>query len=837
MRHVIICLLCLLIWAPARSQPPDIIERARRSVSAALPELSAAADPAVTALASVDTTALGCQLIAGLPLSTPIAAYRLEFALAGQPFAVQVSADGSMIQPCDERFPNLGAGTIPADRARLDSDGDGLPDRVDACPQIAGVPDRERPGCPQPSAADRDGDDTPDARDRCPTQAGAAAAHGCALMRDEDGDGVPDHVDICPADFGVMRADFAPGCPADGGGSSSQLRGADEICLATGDAPIYEGSSTETDVIGNLLDAQERAVIGRAATDDWHQLASGWIQGEGTRLSGACYNIPLVNAAAGGATGCFMRPSGDFANVRQAPGGNQVTRIYANQSLAVLGQDFSGNWLFYRGGWVNRAVLELSGSCDKLPNLDPAQVASGLMHFCPPGYRGWLPPRINIGEGNARVASHSIANRLRALPDIAAEQIGEIPPRAVLDAVLDGPACNGPYIWWLVDAGGVIGWTVESDVNLNYYYLEPLASRIARDQVRGSPIDRAPSDQEQPATDHIIHSANAHALDTIKLLAIESPISVAWSPRSSALAVVSGSGSVELYRYPQQTPVSIDARPDSRLRASAAAFSLDAEYLAIGHADGSVILVPLASNYLPNGAVTVGGLDGPVTGLVWTRRDRQLAAISGDENLKLARRAGTLKLWQIDQVQPWEHELLLHYIFPYPLTALAFSADDQLLAVTGESAEDRRAGLWIYRASIGELLFSKALAPGRGGSRVIQAPDQGLGDFVYNSGDSLYQIEVESGADLRIYHQAGMLLPQFSFRRQVIPDAEALLATVTVARNGASMLRIANALNPHSPSAALSAAPASIAFSPDGRALAVAERERDRVLILGITEN
>lgn len=825
-------MLLLLIWGPAQSQPPEIIERARRSVGAAFPVLAAAADPAVTALEHVASTALGCRLIAGLPLSTPIAAYRLEFALDGEPFAVQVSADGSMIQPCDERFPNLGAGTIPVGRARLDSDGDGMLDRLDACPQIAGIPSMERAGCPQPAARDRDGDGSPDARDRCPAQAGAAAAHGCALMRDEDGDGAPDHVDICPADFGVNRLDFALGCPDDGSGSSTQRRGADDLCLAMGDAPIYAGPSNEADIIGALIDAQERTVIGRDVTNEWYQLAGGWVQGVGTRLSGACYNIPLVNAAAGGATGCFMRPSGDYANVRQAPGGPQVTRIYDNQSVAVLGQDFGANWLFYRGGWVNRAVLELSGNCDQLPNLDPARVASGVIHFCPPDYPGLLPPRIDIGEGNARIASETIANRLRAQPDIGAEQIGEIPPRTVLDAVLDGPACKGPYIWWLVEAGGLIGWTVESDVNLNYYYLEPLPNQLTGDRVRGSRSDRAPSEREQPATDLIIHSANTRDLDTIKLLATEAPKSVAWSPRGSALAVVSGSGSVELYRYPELRRLSIDSVSND---VSAIAYRPDAKHLAIGQADGSVMLVALESDQ-PPGAVMLGKLDGPVRGLAWTRQGGQLAAISGDENLKLARRAGTLKLWQIHSVRPWEHQLLLHYIFPYPLTALAFSADDRLLAATAESTADRRAGLWIYRASDGELLLSKALVPSRGGSRVVQSPDRALGEFVYNSGDSLYQIEVESGADLRIYHQAGALLPQFSFRRQVIPDAEALLAAAEITQNGATRLRIANALNPHSPGVALNAAPASIAFSPDGQALAVAERERDRVLVLGVSE-
>ena len=832
MRYAIICLLCLLIRGQAQSQPPDIVERARHSVIAALPELAAAADPAVTALASVDTTALGCQLIAGLPLSTPIAAYRLEFALDGEPFSAHVSADGSMIQPCDERFPNLGAGTIPVWRARLDSDGDGLIDHADACPQIAGVPARERAGCPLTSSADRDGDGTPDGSDRCPAQAGAAAAHGCALTRDEDGDGTPDHVDICPADFGIMRADFAAGCPADGSGSSRQRRGTDDICLIMGDAPIFARPSTDADVIGALSDAQERTVIGRAAAKDWHQLASGWIQSEGTRLSGACFNIPLVNAVVGGATGCFMRPSGDFANVRQAPGGPLVTRIFDNLSVAVLGQDFGANWLFYREGWVNRAVMELSGSCDRLPQLDPAQVATGVIHFCPPDYPGLLPPRIEIGEGNARVASQSIANRLRAQPDIAAELIGEIPPQTALDAVLDGPACNAPYIWWLVDAGGFIGWTVESDFNLNYYYLEPLANPIAGDQARGSPSDRAPSHQEQPATDRIIHSANANALDTIKLLAIEAPVAIAWSPRGSELAIVTEAGSLERYSYPDLRRLPAGS---VSLGVSAVAYSPDAKTLAIGQMDGAVVLVALESDQ-PQAAAILAGLDGPIRALAWTRSGAQLGAISGDESLTLARRAGALKLWELSPSRPDEGNLRLHYIFPYPLTTLAFSADDQWLAVTGESTVDARAGLWIYRAATGERLFAKALVPNQGGTRVVQAPDRALGDFVYSSGDSLYQIAAESGADLRIYHQAGHLLPAFSFRRQVIPDAEALFAITTIGRNGATKLRIANALNPHSPTVALNAASAAIAFSPDGRALAIAEREQDRALILAVAE-
>jgi len=827
LRLIFICLICMLTWGQAAGQSPDIVEGARQGLLAAFPQLSAAA-PTVTSLRDVDTTALGCELIRGVPLAAPLAVHRLEFRLDDEPFAAHVSADGTLTQPCDMRFPNLGAGVLPAGRARMDSDGDGLVDRVDACPLMAGVFALERAGCPYPGEADRDGDGSPDARDRCPAQAGAAAADGCSLLRDEDGDAVPDHVDICPADFGVMRDDFAPGCPADGGGSSTRRPEAGEVCLVSGEAPIYSGRGADAAIVSQLDASSEpaaRVIIGRTAAADWYQLASGWVKSGGSGLTGACFNIPLVNPARGGASGCFIQPSADFANVREAPGGKQVTRIYPDRRVAALGRNGSGDWLFFRAGWVRIALLELSGSCEQLPVLDPAKVAAGTVHFCPPGYEGLLRPRIGLGKWNARIASATLANRLRAAPDIAAELIGEIPPRTVVDAVLDGPACMDPYIWWQVAVNGQIGWTVESDVSINYYYLEPAAGQSER-----APARRPPSEHEQPWSRRVIHSANAAALDSIKLLAIDAPRSIAWSPSGAELAILTESGSVERYRYPEFAPIS---RQDFAIPASAIAYSPDASRLAIGDVGGSITLVDLHSETPRADAFALDEQAGPIAAQAWSKAGDKLAAISGAERLNLARRAGTLKLWQINPGSPGEKRLLLHYRFPYPLSSLAFSADDRLLAVTGGSTAPERAGLWIYDADDGALLLSKALVPGP--ARVVPSPDATLGDFVYSSGDSLYQITVESGEDLRIYHQAGALLPHFSFRRQALPGTEALLALSSRALNGSASLRIANPLNAYSPSISLNAAPSALAFSPDGKALAAAETAKNRVLILGVT--
>ncbi len=812
-------------------QAPELIELARQS---ALPHLLATVKISSHTQLGTDTTALGCKLIAGLPLPDTIEVHRLEFQLGDGAYAVHISADGSLVQACDERYLNLGAGTQPVTRTAVDSDGDGLADTDDRCPQIAGialVSSMERPGCPQATSADRDGDGSPDRLDRCPDQAGPAATEGCAILSDEDRDGVPDHSDICLAEFGVIRPHFALGCPADGSGASSQRRASADICQVIGAGiPIYDSREEEARVVNNVGAA---AVIGRTAALNWYQVTGGWVKSTGDlRLTGACYNVPLVNPAGGGATGCFMRPLGEEVNVRVAPFGRQTSRLYAQEQQAVLGMSVSGDWLFYRAGWVNRAVLELAGDCERLPILNPAQVASGTIHFCPPEYSGFLPPRIRIGEAKARVASSTLANRLRAEPDYLAEQIGEIPPGSIIDAVLDGPACNGPWVWWQVEFDGQVGWTVESDINAYHYYLEPVAPSSANE---GDSDKQALSEIPRPASNRLIHSANLDSLDTVSLLGLPAPQAIAWSPRGSALAAISERGEIALFSLPDFAPI-----PFARslpAAASAIAFSPDGNWLAAGDSHGGVTLIALSANSNAGQAYALGKQAGPVRALAWANAGDKLAALSGAAALKLPRQAGTLKLWQFDASAPASSELLIHYHYPYPLTAAAFSRGDHWLAISGESNSAGRAAIWIYGSEYGDLAFSKALVPMRGQGFVIASPADDLGDFVYSSGDSLYQLRIDSSDDRRIYHQAGLVMTAAAFRPQVIAGAEALMALTTEAGTGRKQLIFANALNPHSPSAAFSLAPSAIAFSPDGRFLALAEPKEDRIRILGVTQH
>ncbi len=95
-----------------------------------------------------------------------------------------------------------------------DTDGDGIYDKDDACPDVAGL--EAFNGCP-----DTDGDGIEDSKDDCPNEAGLAELNGCP---DTDGDGVADKDDKCPTVAGLKAL---AGCPdADGDGVTD----ADDKC-------------------------------------------------------------------------------------------------------------------------------------------------------------------------------------------------------------------------------------------------------------------------------------------------------------------------------------------------------------------------------------------------------------------------------------------------------------------------------------------------------------------------------------------------------------------------------------------------------------------------------
>ncbi len=90
-----------------------------------------------------------------------------------------------------------------------DSDGDGVPDRTDECPDTPFGVTVDEKGCP----VDTDGDGIVDYLDDCPREAGLTSLGGCP---DKDGDGIADKYDDCPEEAGPKEFKGCPDTDGDG---------------------------------------------------------------------------------------------------------------------------------------------------------------------------------------------------------------------------------------------------------------------------------------------------------------------------------------------------------------------------------------------------------------------------------------------------------------------------------------------------------------------------------------------------------------------------------------------------------------------------------------------
>jgi outer membrane protein OmpA-like peptidoglycan-associated protein len=126
--------------------------------------------------------------------------------LLGSPCKVPDS-DGDGVFDNMDKCPDTPAGRkVNAQGCELDGDGDGVVDGLDKCPNTPPGRKVNAQGC----ELDSDGDGVVDGLDKCPnTPAGRKVnAQGCEL--DSDGDGVVDGLDKCP----TVYAKTADGCPA-----------------------------------------------------------------------------------------------------------------------------------------------------------------------------------------------------------------------------------------------------------------------------------------------------------------------------------------------------------------------------------------------------------------------------------------------------------------------------------------------------------------------------------------------------------------------------------------------------------------------------------------------
>jgi OOP family OmpA-OmpF porin len=162
--------------------------------------------------------------------------------------------DGDGVIDLFDRCPDTPLG-VPVDGfgCPADVDHDGVPDYLDSCPGTPAGTKVDRTGCPLPS--DSDGDGVMDSADKCPgTPAGTVVdSTGCPVpvKNDGDGDGVVDEQDKCPNTPAGVPVN-AYGCPRDSDGDG--VFDIDDKCPGT-------PTGTAVDATGCPISVQEKSSL------------------------------------------------------------------------------------------------------------------------------------------------------------------------------------------------------------------------------------------------------------------------------------------------------------------------------------------------------------------------------------------------------------------------------------------------------------------------------------------------------------------------------------------------------------------------------------------------
>ncbi|MDE3743200.1 OmpA family protein [Maribacter polysaccharolyticus] len=153
--------------------------------------------------------------------------------------------DGDGVYDKDDACPEVVG--LEAFNGCPDSDGDGIEDSKDDCPNAAGS--KEMNGCP-----DADGDGVADKDDACPNEAGLASLAGCP---DADGDGVADKDDACPNEAGPAENKGCPWTDKDNDGVLDK----DDACPDVAGTVANKGCPEVTEEVQKQLNEYARTIL------------------------------------------------------------------------------------------------------------------------------------------------------------------------------------------------------------------------------------------------------------------------------------------------------------------------------------------------------------------------------------------------------------------------------------------------------------------------------------------------------------------------------------------------------------------------------------------------
>ncbi|MEO0616169.1 MAG: OmpA family protein [Pseudomonadota bacterium] len=271
-----------------------------------------------------DTDRLAANIGAGFLISTSDRfglrfQYRLRNELGGGEFSDSIYSVGLQFAFGDKKT------------KIIDSDGDGVPDMTDRCPNTPPGIAVDSSGCER----DDDGDGVKNSADQCPNTAAGASVDANGCERDDDGDGVKNSADKCPntprgADVdanGCERDDDGDGvknsadaCPNTPAGANVDVRGCE---IKAGDVIELPGVNFETNS-DRLLPGAEAVLNEAAATLAQNPDLAVEVAGHTDSDGAAAYNASLSERRA--------RTVRNYLVERGANGDNLSVRGYGEES-------------------------------------------------------------------------------------------------------------------------------------------------------------------------------------------------------------------------------------------------------------------------------------------------------------------------------------------------------------------------------------------------------------------------------------------------------------------------------------------------------------------------